>query len=144
MGFGVPGAVGAALREPGRPVLAFVGDGGFLMTGTELATAVARRARVIVVIADNGSYGTIRQHQERTYPGRVIATELANPDFAAMAEAFGARGLSISDDSQVTPVLEKAFATAGPVVVHVRTSLSWISAYQRIDGPRAIPEEEAR
>ncbi len=144
MGFGVPGAVGAALREPGRPVLAFVGDGGFLMTGTELATAVARQARVIVVIADNGSYGTIRQHQERTFPGRVIATDLANPDFAAMAEAFGARGLSISDDSQVTPVLEKAFATAGPVVVHVRTSLSWISAYQRIDGPRATPEEEAR
>lgn len=143
MGFGVPGAVGAALREPGRPVLAFVGDGGFLMTGTELATAVARRARVIVVIADNASYGTIRQHQERTFPGRVIATELANPDFAAMAEAFGARGLSISDDSQVTPVLEKAFATAGPVVVHVRTSLSWISAYQRIDGPRAAPEEGA-
>lgn len=144
MGFGVPGAVGAALREPGRPVLAFVGDGGFLMTGTELATAVARRARVIVVIADNGSYGTIRQHQERSFPGRVIATDLANPDFAAMAEAFGARGLSISDDSQVTPVLEKAFATAGPVVVHVRTSLSWISAYQRIDGPRAAAEEEAQ
>lgn len=144
MGFGVPGAVGAALREPGRPVLAFAGDGGFLMTGTELATAVARRARVIVVIADNGSYGTIRQHQERTFPGRVIATDLANPDFAAMAEAFGARGLSVSDDSQVPSALEQAFTTAGPVVVHVRTSLSWISAYQKIDGHRAAPEEEAR
>jgi acetolactate synthase-1/2/3 large subunit len=133
MGFGVPSAVAAALREPGRQVIAFVGDGGFLMTGTELATAVARRARLVVVIADNGSYGTIRQHQERTYPGRVIATDLANPDFGRLAEAFGARGLSVRDDADVAPALAEALAATGPVVVDVRTSLEWISANQRMD-----------
>jgi acetolactate synthase-1/2/3 large subunit len=134
MGFGVPAGVAAALRHPGRQVYAFVGDGGFLMTGTELATAVQRHSRLIIVIADNNSYGTIRQHQERSYPGRVIATALVNPDFAAMAWAFGATGLTVRCAEEIEPALQVALDCTGPVVIHVRTSLEWISAYQHLPG----------
>jgi acetolactate synthase-1/2/3 large subunit len=133
MGFGVPSGLAAALRYPGRQVITFVGDGGFLMTGTELATAVRHHARLVIIIADNGSYGTIRQHQERAYPGRVIATDLRNPDFAALASAYGASGMDVTDDSELIPVLKAALACDGPVVVSARTSLSWISAYQHLD-----------
>ncbi|MEV4712767.1 thiamine pyrophosphate-dependent enzyme [Micromonospora sp. NPDC049374] len=136
MGFGVPGGVAAALRT-GRPTVVIVGDGGFLMTGSELATAVSRRLPLIVVIANNGSYGTIRAHQERTYPGRVIATDLDNPDFVALARAYGALGLAVTTEQDVEPCLARALAHGGPVVVDVRTSLSWISAYRRmsVGGP---------
>ena len=89
MGLGIPGAVAAALRHPERCVLGFVGDGGTLMTGAELATAVARGARPKIVVSDNGTYGTIRLHQERAYPARISGTDLANPDFARWAESFG-------------------------------------------------------
>lgn len=130
MGFGVPAAVSAALRAPDRPVIGIIGDGGFLMTGSELATAVQREARVILVVADNGSYGTIRQHQERHYPGRPVGTRLANPDFAALARAYGALGLSVRTDDEVPGALDKALQHDGPVVVHVRTSLAWIHADQ--------------
>ncbi|WP_185995769.1 thiamine pyrophosphate-dependent enzyme [Nocardioides campestrisoli] len=133
MGFGVPSGLAAALRHPARQVITFVGDGGFLMTGNELATVVQRRARLVVVISDNGSYGTIRQHQERAYPGRVVATELHNPDFVALADAFGARGIEIRDEGDVSSAVGAALAGDGPVVVSVRSSLSWISAHQRID-----------
>lgn len=133
MGFGVPAAVAAALRRPDVPVVAVVGDGGMLMTGTELATAVARRLPLLVLVADNGSYGTIRQHQERAYPGRVIGTDLVNPDFAAMARSFGAYGLSVTDPEQVGPALARALEHPGPSLVHVRTSLTHISAYQRLE-----------
>ncbi|RIV41490.1 thiamine pyrophosphate-binding protein [Micromonospora radicis] len=132
MGFGVPAGVAAALRT-GRPTVVIVGDGGFLMTGSELATAVSRRLPLIVVIANNGSYGTIRAHQERAYPGRVIATDLDNPDFVALARAYGALGLAVGTEQDVEPALARALAHDGPVVVDVRTSLSWISAYRRID-----------
>lgn len=139
MGFGVPSGLAAALRYPGRSVITFVGDGGFLMTGAELATAVRHRARLVIVIADNGSYGTIRQHQERAYPGRVVATDLHNPDFAALANAYGGQGMAVEHESQLIPVLQAALACAGPVVVSVRTSLSWISAYQHLDLPGQQP-----
>ncbi|HZN19386.1 MAG TPA: thiamine pyrophosphate-dependent enzyme [Micromonosporaceae bacterium] len=115
-----------------RPVVTVVGDGGALMTGAELATAVARRVRLCVVIADNGSYGTIRAHQERAYPGRVIATDLANPDFAAWATAHGALGLAVTSEAAVEPALRRALDHDGPAVVAVRTSLTHISAYGRI------------
>ena len=132
MGFGVPAGLAAALRHPDRQTVAVVGDGGVQMTGAELATAVARRVRLCVVIADNGSYGTIRQHQERAYPGRVIATELANPDFAAWAAAHGALGLAVTDDAGIEPALKQALDHNGPAVVTVRTSLRHISAYGRL------------
>lgn len=135
MGFGVPSGLAAALRHPDRQVVTFVGDGGFLMTGTELATAVQRRARLAIIVADNGSYGTIRQHQERAYPARVVATDLLNPDFAALALSFGARGLRVEEERDLVPALEEALGYDGPIVVAVRTSLSWISAYQHLAMP---------
>jgi len=136
MGLGVPAAVAAALRHPDRQVVGFVGDGGFLMTGMELATAVQYRARLCLFVADNGSYGVIRAHQEKAYPRRVVGTALTNPDFAALAVAFGARGLRIDRPEQAEAVVAEALALAseGPVVVGVRTSLERISAFQTLSG----------
>jgi acetolactate synthase-1/2/3 large subunit len=132
MGLAVPAAVAAALRHPGRQVVALVGDGGFMMTGNELATAIAAGAAVKIVIANNGSYGVIRAHQEAAYPGRVIATRLVNPDFAAMARAYGATGLTIAAPADVHGVIGEALATPGPVVVDVKTSLERINAFRRL------------
>ena len=139
MGYGVPAAVAALLRGSDVPVVAFVGDGGFLMNGSELATAVARRLPLVVVLSNNGSYGTIRMAQEQEFPGRPIATDLVNPDFARMAEAYGALGLTASEPGDVEPALRHALAHDGPVLVEVKTSLSWISAYRRLDGGPASP-----
>ena len=132
MGFGVPAAVAAALREPSRPVVTIVGDGGMLMTGNELATAVQYRAPVKVFVADNRSYATIRLHQEKAFPGRVVGTALQNPRFATLAEAFGARGLAVDDPAQVDRVVREALATEGPVVVSVTTSLTHLSAFTKL------------
>ncbi len=129
MGMGVPGAVAAALRYPDRQVVSVIGDGGFLMTGQELATAVHYGARPRLFVANNGSYATIRLHQEKAYPGRPVATDLSNPDFARLAEAYGATGFTIEDAASVEDVVAAALAVAGPVVVDVKTSLERISAY---------------
>lgn len=135
MGFGVPSAIAAALCFPGRRVVSFVGDGGFLMTGTELATACRYRLPLTIVVANNASYGTIRHHQERRYPGRVVATDLTNPDFVAMAQAFGARGYRIEHNEQVQPVvlasLERTHDNV-PIVLQVNLDISAISAYQTL------------
>jgi acetolactate synthase-1/2/3 large subunit len=133
MGLGVPAAVAAALRFPGRQVVTIVGDGGFLMTGTELATAVQYGARVRLFVSNNGSYGTIRLHQEKLYPGRTIATDLRNPDFASLARAFGAKGLAIRAAADAEPVVAEALASDGPVVVDVAASLQHISAFTTLD-----------
>jgi acetolactate synthase-1/2/3 large subunit len=143
MGFGLPAAVGAALRLR-RPVVTVVGDGGFLMTGGELATLASRGLPVIVLLSDNGSYGTIRLHQEREYPGRVIATDLSNPDFVALAEAYGVLGLRVDEEADIKPALARALAHGGPVVVAVRTSLEWINAYRHLDGLRRPSSEGDR
>lgn len=137
MGFGVPAGVAMALRQPGRPVVVVVGDGGFLMNGGELITAVARRLPLIVVVANNNSYATIRRHQERGYPGRCIATDLVNPDFARLADAFGATGIPVPTYADVRPALRHALAANGPVLLDVHTSLTWITAYHRLDPPVA-------
>ncbi|MFQ5935686.1 MAG: thiamine pyrophosphate-dependent enzyme [Acidiferrobacterales bacterium] len=129
MGFGVPAAVAAALRSPDRQVIGLIGDGGFLMTGNELATAMQYKAKVRLLICNNRSYGTIRLHQELTYPGRVVGTDLASPDFAMLAQAFGAIGLTINAPNDTLPVVREALATKGPVVVDVHASLDHISAY---------------
>jgi len=137
MGLGVPAAVAAALRHPGRQVVGLIGDGGMLMTGAELATAVQTGARVRLIIANNGAFGTIRTHQEKKYPERVISTGLANPDFAAMAEAYGAVGLKVERPEEAEPALAQALAADGPAVIDVRTSLEHISAYASISGLRS-------
>jgi acetolactate synthase I/II/III large subunit len=129
MGLGVPAAVAASLNQPGRMALCIVGDGGILMTGNEIATAVAYGATPKIVISDNSIYGTIRTHQEREFPGRVSGTDLVNPDFAVWANSFGvvAYKLSLGDDIEETV---KAFlAEPGLAVLHVRSSKASLSAY---------------
>ena len=145
MGIGVPGAVAAALRFPGRQVIAFVGDGGFMMTGAELATAVRQRARVTIVVGNNSAYGTIRHHQELQHPGRPYATDLSRVDFATYAEACGARGFRIRGEDDVAPALRDALAADGPAVVDAAISLEAISAYTTLTaarqrGRQAAPE----
>ena len=103
-----------------------------MMTGNELATAAAKGANPKVVVSSNGSYGTIRLHQERDHPRRISATELTNPDFAAWGRAFGALGLTVDDPGQAAEVAAQALAHDGPVVIDVRSSLEAISAYTTI------------
>lgn len=129
MGLGMPAAVAAGLRCTGRQVITLIGDGGFLMTGGELATALQHGVPVKVFVSDNGSYGTIRMHQERQFPGRPAATDLRNPDFAKLAEAYGARGLSLERIEDAPAVVEAALQEPGPVVVAVRTALEHVSAF---------------
>lgn len=136
MGLAIPAAVAAGLREPGRQVITFVGDGGMQMTGQELATAMRYRVPLKVFVSNNGSYGTIRMHQERDYPGREMATELTNPDFAKLAESYGARGLTIARIEDAARVVAEAMAEPGPVVVDVRTALDHISAFATLEDMR--------
>jgi len=134
MGAGLPMAVAACLRRPGTQVIAFAGDGGALMTGNEIATAVQYRVAPIFVVSDNHCYGTITQHHDMRYPGRPYqaATQLTNPDFAVWASAFGAKGFTITEESQVAGVIAEAFAVKDrPVVIHCHTSLEQISAWRR-------------
>jgi acetolactate synthase-1/2/3 large subunit len=123
MGFGVPAAVAAALRHPDRPVICAVGDGGFLMTGAELAVAAARGASLKVLLSENGSYGSIRIHQERAHPGRISGTDLANPDLAAIGAAHGYPVMVVRTEDEVPRLLD-ALAAPGPLFAVVRSSLS--------------------
>ena len=122
MGYGVPAAVAAKSVYPERTVIAFSGDGDFLMTGQELATAVQYRLPIILIVVNNGSYGTIRMHQERKYPGRVHGTHLQNPDFAAYARAFGAFGETVETTEQFAPAFERALAANAPALLELRLS----------------------
>jgi acetolactate synthase-1/2/3 large subunit len=120
MGFGVPAAVAVKRAFPNRPVIAFAGDGDFLMNGQEFATAVQYGLPIVVVVIDNGMYGTIRMHQEREYPGRVSATQLRNPDFAAYARAFGGHGETVEATADFLPAFERATASGKPAILHVK------------------------
>ncbi|PWC30286.1 thiamine pyrophosphate-binding protein [Teichococcus aestuarii] len=122
MGFGVPAAVAAALRHPERTVICAVGDGGALMTGGELAVGMARRLPIKLLLSDNGSYASIRIHQERQHPGRVSGTDLANPDLGAWCAAFGAPLLRVETEADL-PALAQALRAPGPLAAVVRTSL---------------------
>ena len=128
MGYGVPAAVAASLRYPDRTVVAVAGDGDFLMNGQELATAAQYGANLIVVVIDNGAYGTIRMHQEREYPGRVSATSLANPDFAMLGAAFGGWSAKATTTQEFVTALEEAQGRKGLRLVHVLTDLERIAA----------------
>ncbi|CAN1570635.1 IlvB Thiamine pyrophosphate-requiring enzymes [acetolactate synthase, pyruvate dehydrogenase (cytochrome), glyoxylate carboligase, phosphonopyruvate decarboxylase] [Rhabdaerophilaceae bacterium] len=119
MGYGVPAAVGAKRLYPERTVIAFAGDGCFLMNGQEFATAVQYELPIVVIIIDNGMYGTIRMHQEREYPGRVSATSLKNPDFAAYARAFGGHGECVEKTDEFVPAFERAMASGKPAILHL-------------------------
>lgn len=128
MGYGVPAAVAAALRRPGRSVVALAGDGCFLMNGQELATAVQHDADMLVIVVDNGAYGTIRMHQEREFPGRPSATRLANPDFAALARAYGCWAETVETTGDFWAALNRALATDGVRLLHVKTDVEQITA----------------
>ncbi len=118
MGYGLPAAVGAKRLSPEKMVVCFAGDGCFMMHGQEFATAVQYDLPIIVLIIDNGMYGTIRMHQEKNYPGRVSATQLKNPDFAAYARAFGGHGERVETTEQFGPAFERALASGKPAIVH--------------------------
>ena len=128
MGYGVPAAVAAALRHPDRTVVAVAGDGDFLMNGQELATAAQHGADMLVLIIDNGAYGTIRMHQEREYPGRVSATRLANPDFAALGAAYGAWSARAETTAQFTSALTQAQSKSGLRLIHMVINVEQLAA----------------
>jgi acetolactate synthase-1/2/3 large subunit len=121
MGYGVPAGLAAAALYPDRTVVTLAGDGCFLMSGNELATAVQFGLNVTVIVVNNGMLGTIRMHQERTFPGHVIATELNNPDFTAYAESFGALGLLVERTEEFPAALARALAHHGPALIELRT-----------------------
>ena len=134
MGYGFPAAIAAALRCPGRDVVAFAGDGCFLMYPQELATAVQHAARLVVLIVNNSTYGTIRMHQERRYPGRIMATELRNPDFVALAQSFGAYAERIDTTDQFPAAYGRAAAAGRPAVLDLRVDPLQLSPTWRISG----------
>lgn len=121
MGYGLPAAIAAKLRHPDRDVVCLAGDGCFQMTSQEFGTAVQYGANVIVVLVDNGIYGTIRMHQEREHPGRVSATDLVNPDFAALARAYGAHGETVECTEDFADAFERARASRRPAILHLKT-----------------------
>jgi acetolactate synthase-1/2/3 large subunit len=127
MGYGFPAAIAAKLVRPEREVVCFAGDGDFLMTGQEMATAVQHGANVVVVVVDNGAYGTIRMHQEREFPGRVIATDLKNPDFAAYARAFGAWGETVTTTAGFASTFAAARKAGRPALIHLKTDVEAIA-----------------
>lgn len=137
MGYSVPAAVSAALRHPDRLVLAMVGDGGFMMSGQELATAAQHGAAPVVLLFNNGTYGTIRMHQERAYPGRVSGTDLATHDFCRMAEGYGCHAERVTRTEDFAPALERARASGRPAVLELVTDPEQISTRTTISRLRA-------
>jgi acetolactate synthase-1/2/3 large subunit len=120
MGYGAPAGIGAAIAYPGRQVVVFVGDGGMLMTGQEIATCFQEGVAPIILVFNNGMYGTIRMYQERTYPGRVSGTALTNPDFAKFMQAFGGHGEVVSATAEFGPAFERAVGSGKPALIELR------------------------
>ncbi len=137
MGYGFPAALGAKICRPDRPVVCFTGDGDFLMTGQELATAVQHELDVIVLLVNNGMYGTIRMHQERDYPGRIMATDLRNPDFAALARAYGAHGEVVAHTEEFPAAFERARKSGKPAIVEIKLDPEAITPRQSLSEIRA-------
>jgi len=137
MGYGVPAAIAAKIARPERTVICFAGDGDFLMSGMELATAVQYDAAVVIVILNNGMYGTIRMHQEKHYPGRVVGTDLKNPHFAAFARSFGAMGEIVEETAQFAPAYERIVASGKPGVIDIHLDPQAITPNTTLDRIRA-------
>ncbi len=121
MGYCVPAAIAASLLNPQKTVVGFVGDGGFMMTGQEISTALQHGAKPILCVVNNGTYGTIRMHQEKYYPGRVIATDLKNPDFAALAKSYGAFGITVKKTEEFPAAFEAARQSGKVAVIEIQT-----------------------
>jgi acetolactate synthase-1/2/3 large subunit len=124
MGYGTPAAVATALREPQHPVVCMVGDGGFMMTGNEMILAVQRQLPILFILANNGSYASIRIHQDRAYPSRHLGTDLFNPDFAAMAKGFGMSVEKLEREDNIEAALHRGLQAKGPYFIEVKTSLN--------------------
>ena len=137
MGYGVPAAVAAKLVYPERTIISFSGDGCFLMNGQELATAVQYHLPIVFIVINNSMFGTIRMHQERDYPGRVYGTDLVNPDFAALARAYGAMGEIVTRTGQFAPAFERALAAGGPALLELRIDPEAISPQTTLAALRA-------
>ncbi len=143
MGYGTPAAVAAKLVHPDRPVIAFAGDGCFMMNGQELATAVQYGANIVILVVNNGMYGTIRMHQEREYPARVIGTGLANPDFAALARAYGAHGETVARTEDFAAAFERATAAGTPALIELRIDPEAITPKATLSDIRAAAMAQA-
>jgi acetolactate synthase-1/2/3 large subunit len=141
MGYGVPAAVAAKAVSPDSTVVCFAGDGDFLMSGQELATAVQYELPIVVIIVNNGMYGTIRMHQERQFPGRVVGTDLVNPDFAAYARAFGAHGETVIETAAFPDAFERALAAGTPAVLELRIDPEAINPRTTLSAIRAQTEQ---
>lgn len=137
MGYGAPAAIAAKLAEPNRIVVSFNGDGCFLMNGQELATAVQYGANVIFLVIDNSMYGTIRMHQERHYPSRISGTELKNPDFVALAKAYGAEAYRVEKTDEFAPAFERALKAGKPALLHLILDPEAITPKQSLSEIRA-------
>jgi acetolactate synthase-1/2/3 large subunit len=137
MGYGVPAALAAKAVHPDREVVCLAGDGDFLMTGQELATAVQEELAAVILVVNNGMYGTIRMHQERHYPGRVVATDLHNPDFVALAQAYGAHGALVERSEDFAAALDEALGCGRPAVIELRVDPQAITPRQTLDEIRA-------
>jgi acetolactate synthase-1/2/3 large subunit len=137
MGYGLPASVATALAHPGRQVICFAGDGCFLMHGQEFATAVRHKLAIVVLVINNGMYGTIRMHQERDYPGRVSATELTNPDFAAYARAFGGHGETVERTEDFPLAFLRAANCGMPSIIELRIDPEAITPARTLSQIRA-------
>ena len=133
VGYSVPVGVMAKRQFPEKPVIVFSGDGCFLMQGQEFAVAVQYEIPVLIVIIDNGMYGTIRMHQERDYPKRVIGTDLKNPDFAALARAYGGHGETVRETREFAPAFERALASGKPAIIHCTLDPQAITPTKTLD-----------
>jgi len=132
MGYGLPAAIAAKLAAPQRTVVNFAGDGCFMMTSQELATAVQYGLPIVTIIANNGMYGTIRMHQERSYPSRVVGTALVNPDFAAYARAFGGHGETVTKTEEFRGALERSLASGKPALIELKLDPEAITPRQTL------------
>ena len=137
MGYGVPAGIAAKVAQPQRLVVSVNGDGDFLMNGQELATAVQYELPVIFIVVNNGMYGTIRMHQEREYPARVYATALQNPDFVALARAYGAHGERVEETAAFAPAFERAMRSGRPALIELRIDPQAITTSTTLDAIRA-------
>ena len=144
MGYGVPAAIAAKLLYPSRTVVACAGDGCFLMTGQELATAVQYDAAIIVLVFDNGMYGTIRMHQEREYPGRVVGTDLRNPDFAALARSYGVNAWHVTRTEDFAGAFQQARASKRPALIHIAIDPEAISPSTTLSALREKANAETK
>jgi acetolactate synthase-1/2/3 large subunit len=137
MGYGLPAAIAAKLRHPDRPVVCFAGDGCFLMYPQELATAAQYRAAIVVLVINNGMYGTIRMHQERRFPGRVVATAIDPPDFVMLAQACGAHAERVIRTEDFADAFARAQATARPALLELQVDPAQITPAARLTGVRS-------